>query len=100
MYFTVNLAFVNYFDKTVEALGTPVLRNWTTEEQVLPVSVEAFEINASLLNAPKMLKDFVHQYKYKRKEQICKNTKMKKELSKVPSLVLSSTVVWQIYFSS
>ena len=27
MYFTVNLAFVNYFDKTIEELGIPVLRN-------------------------------------------------------------------------
>ena len=27
MYFTVNLAFVNYFDKMIESLGVPVLRN-------------------------------------------------------------------------
>ena len=67
MYFTVNLAFVNYFNKAIEALGVPILRNWTTKEQVLPFSVESFEINASLLNASKMLKDFVHQYKNKRK---------------------------------
>ena len=53
MYFTVNLAFVNYFDKAMEALGVPILRHWTTEEQVLPFSVESFEINASLLIAPK-----------------------------------------------
>ena len=33
MYFTVNFAFVNYFDKMIEALGHPVLRNWTTKEQ-------------------------------------------------------------------
>ena len=59
MYFTVNLAFVNYFDK--------VLRNWTTEKQILPFSVESFEINASLLNTPETLKDFVNQYKNKRK---------------------------------
>ena len=59
IYFTVNLAFVNYFDKAIESLGVPILRNWTTEEQVLPFSVESFEINASLLNAPEMLTDFV-----------------------------------------
>ena len=29
--------------------------------------MESFEINASLLNAPKTLKDFVHQYKNKKK---------------------------------
>ena len=34
---------------------------------MLPFSVESFEINASLLNAPKALKDFVHQYKNEKK---------------------------------
>ena len=67
MYFTVNLAFVSYFDNVIESLGIPVLRNWTTQKQILPLSVESFEINASLLNTPKMLKDFVHQYKNKKK---------------------------------
>ena len=63
MYFTVNLAFVNYFEKAIEDLGIPVLRNWTTQEQVLPFSVESFEINPNLLNAPKTQKDLVKQYK-------------------------------------
>ena len=34
MYFTINLAFLNYFDDTIEQLGIPVLRNWTTQEQI------------------------------------------------------------------
>ena len=67
MYFTVNLAFVNYFDNVINSLGVPVLRNWTTQGQILPLSVESFEINVSLLNAPKTLKDFVNQYKNKKK---------------------------------
>ena len=67
MYFTVNLAFVNYFDKAIEDLGVPIIRNWTTQEQVLLFSVESFEINASLLNAPKTLKELVHRYKNKKK---------------------------------
>ena len=62
-YFTVNLAFVKYFDKVIEDLGVPIIRNWTTQEQGLPFSVESFEINTSLLNAPKTLKEIVHQYK-------------------------------------
>ena len=66
MYFTVNLAFVNYFDKMIESLGIPILRNWTTQEKFLPISVESFEINKSLLNTPKMLKDFVHQFRHKK----------------------------------
>ena len=67
MYFTVNLAFVNYFDNVIESLGTSILRNWTTQEQMLPLSVDSFEINANLLDAPKTLKDFLHQYKNKKK---------------------------------
>ena len=38
MYFTVNLAFVNYFDKLVESLDVPILKNWTTKEQILPIT--------------------------------------------------------------
>ena len=37
MYFTINLAFINYFDDTIEELGIPILKNWTTQEQVLPL---------------------------------------------------------------
>ena len=37
-----------------------------TQEHILPISLETFEINSSLLNAPKMLKDFVHQYQHKK----------------------------------
>ena len=67
MYFTVTLAFVNYFDNVINPLGVPILRNWITQEQILPSSVESFEINASLLNTPNVLKDFVHQYKNKKR---------------------------------
>ena len=41
MYFTVNLAFIDYFDKTIEELY-PYLRNWTAQEQILPLSKEMF----------------------------------------------------------
>ena len=67
MCFTVNLAFVNYFDKAIEELRIPVLRNWTTQEQVLPFLVETFEMSPNLLNAPKTVKDLVNQYKNKEK---------------------------------
>ena len=52
---TINLAFMNYFDDIIEELGIPVLRNWTTQEQILLLSVETFEISPNLLNAPKTL---------------------------------------------
>ena len=47
MHFTVNLAFVNYFEDILEELGKQISLNWTTQEQILPLS----------LNAPKTLRD-------------------------------------------
>ena len=42
MYFTINLAFINYFEDTKEELVIPILRNWTTKEQILLLSIETF----------------------------------------------------------
>ena len=66
MHFTINLAFVNYFDDMIEELGIPVSRNWTTQEHILPLSLETFEINPNLLNAPKTLQDLAIQYQNKK----------------------------------
>ena len=38
MHFTINLAFVNYFDDMIEELGIPMSLNWTTQAQILPLS--------------------------------------------------------------
>ena len=73
MHFTVNLAFVNYFDDMVENLGKQISLNWTTKEQILPISLEIFEISPNLINALKTLQDLAIQYKNKR------NTLHKKE---------------------
>ena len=37
MYFTVNIAFVNYFDNLVECINISVLKNWTTQEHIFPI---------------------------------------------------------------
>ena len=66
MYFTVNLTFVNYFENAMEDLGYSILKNWTTQEQTLLISVEVFEFDPKLLSTPKTLKDFMTQYKNKR----------------------------------
>ena len=42
MYFTVNLAFVDYFDNLVESLDVPILKMWTTQEQILPIFLQNF----------------------------------------------------------
>ena len=64
MYFTVNLAFVNYLEGAVESLCSEVSMNWTTQEQVLPVSIENFDFNPKLLTAPQTMRDSLIQYKY------------------------------------
>ena len=50
MYFTVNLAFVIHFENAIENLGSSILTNWTTQEQILPISVESFEFYPKLLS--------------------------------------------------
>ena len=72
MYFTANLAFVNYLDNLIDSLDTPIIQNWTTQEQILPISLQSFEFNSSLLQVPKMLKDFCINISVKRKFLNCK----------------------------
>ena len=66
MHFTINLSFVNYFDDMIEELGIPVSQNWTTQEQILPLSLETFEINPNLLNVLKTLQDLAIQCRNKK----------------------------------
>ena len=66
MHFTVNVAFMNYFYDVLEDLGKQISLNWTTQEQILPISLETFEINPNLINAPKTLRDLAIRYKNKR----------------------------------
>ena len=65
MYFSVNTAFINYFDDLIDSLDISILQNWTTHEQILPISLQSFVFNSDLLKVPKMLKDFVQQYQHK-----------------------------------
>ena len=69
MYFMVNTAFVNYLDQIdilTETLEVPILKNKTTFKQTLPISLHAYKFDSELLTAPKMLKDFIHQYNHKK----------------------------------
>ena len=66
MHFTVNLAFVNYFDDMIDELGIQISQNWTTQEQILPLSLETFEISPNLINALKTLRDLAIQYRNKK----------------------------------
>ena len=67
MYFTVNLAFTYYLEELNESIKIPIERNWTNYRQKLPISLESFQINSSLLQAHKTLKDFINKYQENRK---------------------------------
>ena len=54
-YFMVNTAFINYLDNLnlISSLKVPILLNWTTHEQTLPISFQLFDFDPDLLNSPK-----------------------------------------------
>ena len=89
MYFTVNLAFVDYLDQLNETVETPIERNWTNHRQILPISLQSFEINSNLLQAPKTLKDFVSQYQENRKMLNNQEKKIKIQNSSIKTFLTS-----------
>ena len=66
MHFTVNSAFMNYFDDILVNVEKQISLNWTTQEQILPISLETFEISPNLINAPKTLRELAVQYRNKK----------------------------------
>ena len=70
MYFTVNSVFVNYLDQfpnLTESLEFLIIRNKTTFEQTLPISLNASKFDFTLLTASNSLKYFIHQYTHDKK---------------------------------
>ena len=57
---------MNYFNDILENLENRISLDWTTQEQILPISLETFEINPNLINAPKTLRDLADRYKNKK----------------------------------
>ena len=65
MYFTVNTAFVNYLDRfpnLTESLQFLIIRNKTTFEQILPISLNVSKFDPTLLTASSNSKEFIHSY--------------------------------------
>ena len=65
MYFTVNTAFANYLDmfpNLAESLMPPIIKNRTTFEQILPVSLDISQFATTLLTASTDLKEFISSY--------------------------------------
>ena len=66
---TVNTAFVNHVDRIyniTETLEFPILKNKTTLEQTLPISLNISKFVSKLQTVPRNLKDFIHQHKHKK----------------------------------
>ena len=65
MYFTVNTVFVNYLDKfpnLTESLEFPIIRNKTTFEETLLISLNVSKFDPTLLTASSDLKEFINSY--------------------------------------
>ena len=65
MYITVNTAFVNYLDKSpnlTESLEFPIIRNKTTFEQTLPITLNISKFDQTLLIVSSDLKEFINSY--------------------------------------
>ena len=61
----VNTAFVNYLDRfpnLTESLEFLIIRNKTTFEQTLPVSLKFSKFDPTLLTASRNLKEFINSY--------------------------------------
>ena len=65
MYFAVNTAFVNYlykFPNLTESTEFLIIRNKTTFEQTLPISLNISKFDPTLLTASNSLKEFINSY--------------------------------------
>ena len=77
MYFTVHLVFENYLDQLEETIDVPIERNWIHQTHVLPISIEPFQMNQNLFQAPKILKEYINQYQENRKSLNMKEKSIK-----------------------
>ena len=62
MYFTVNLAFIDYLEQLNNTLTIPINRNWTNVKQPIPITLDSFQISSKLMHVPMMLKEFMEHY--------------------------------------
>ena len=80
MYHTVNTAFMHYSDNFKEQLeisNLEVNQNWTTQEQILTISLQPTPFDNKLLKAPETLKGLVQQYRQKNQIQKVQESKTK-----------------------
>ena len=61
------MPYLDTFKEELELPSLEVNQNWTTQKQVLPISLQATPFNSKLLKAPGTLKGLMQQYKQKSK---------------------------------
>ena len=66
MYFMANAAVLNYFEGLIDMLEVPFLHKVTTQEHILPISLESDDFDKELLAAPETLRELVKNYKKKK----------------------------------
>ena len=66
MDFIANMAFLNYFEGLIDTLEVPFLHNVTTQEHILPISLESDHFDKELLATPETLRELVENYKRKK----------------------------------
>ena len=96
MYFTVNLAFVDYLEELNETITSPINRNWTGVKQSLPVSLESFQLRSKLMHAPVSLRDFIEQYQ----ENRITDTKWESPTSKFRSFISSFLIDMLVFIAA
>ena len=85
MYFTVNLAFVNYLEDVIESLSSSISTNWTTQEQIPPIAIENCEFDLKLFTASMTMNNFLTQYKYRKEITEKQNKKVIEEAKIAPN---------------
>ena len=100
MYFTVNLAFINYFDNLIDSLKFSILLNRTTYKQILPISFKTFDFEPQLLKASKTLKDFVYQFQHENVIFDLQEQHVTRELEKVTKFLFDNHAIDVFFFVS
>ena len=59
------MPYLDTFKEELELPTVEVNQNWTTEKQVLPISLQGSPFDNKLLKAPGTLKGLVQQYRQK-----------------------------------
>ena len=96
MYFTVNLAFVDYLEELNETITMPINRNWTSVKQSIPISLDSFQLNSKLIQAPVMLRDFIEQYQ----ESRITATKQESQTSKFRTFINSFLIDMLVFIAA